>query len=111
MLGSDETAHLVDGIKSIGFKYATRGGITIAVSDIPVPPNKAAMLAKADGAVMRIDEQFQRGLITDDERYTQVVAIWQSTTAQVVGRHGQDDGAGALDASGKRRPCPAARSG
>ncbi|MCY7418846.1 MAG: DNA-directed RNA polymerase subunit beta', partial [Chloroflexi bacterium] len=83
MLGSDETAHLVDGIKSIGFKYATRGGITIAVSDIPVPPNKAAMLAKAEEQIKRIDEQFQRGLITDDERYTQVVAIWQSTTAQV----------------------------
>ncbi len=82
-LGSDETAHLVDGIKSIGFKYATRGGMTIAVSDIPVPPNKAAMLAKADEQIKRIDEQFQRGLITEDERYTQVVAIWQATTAQV----------------------------
>ena len=50
MLGSDETAHLVDGIKSLGFKYATRGGITIAVSDIPVPPNKATMLAEGRGA-------------------------------------------------------------
>ena len=69
LLGSVETAHLVDGIKSVGFKYATRGGMTIAVSDIPVPPNKAAMLAEADEQIKRIDEQFQRGLITDDERY------------------------------------------
>ena len=82
-LGSDETAHLVDGIKSLGFKYATRGGMTIAVSDIPVPPNKAVMLAEAEEQIKRIDEQFQRGLITDDERYTQVVAIWQATTARV----------------------------
>ena len=100
-LGSDETAHLVDGIKSIGFKYATRGGITIAVSDIPVPPNKAAMLAKAEEQIKRIDEQFQRGLITDDERYTQVVAIWQSTTAQVSDDMAKMMEPGALDANGK----------
>ena len=100
MLGSDETAHLVDGIKTIGFKYATRGGMTIAVSDIPVPPNKAAMLAEAEEQIKRIDEQFQRGLITDDERYTQVVAIWQATTARVSEDMSKMMEPGALDASG-----------
>ncbi len=83
MLGPGETALLVDGIKSIGFRYATRGGMTISVSDIPVPPRKAEMLKDADAQIRRIDEQFQRGLITDDERYTQVVQIWQATTAKV----------------------------
>jgi len=82
-LGPVETAHLVDGIKTIGFRYATRGGMTISVSDIPVPPNKGKMLDEADEQIKRIDEQYQRGLITDDERYSQVVQIWQATTAKV----------------------------
>ncbi len=100
-LGSAETAHLVDGIKSIGFRYATRGGMTISVSDIPVPPNKAVMLADAEQQIKRIDEQFQRGLITDDERYTQVVAIWQATTARVSEDMSKMMEPGAVDADGK----------
>ncbi|MBX3032150.1 MAG: DNA-directed RNA polymerase subunit beta' [Chloroflexi bacterium] len=83
LLGPVETAHLVDGIKSIGFRYATRGGMTISVSDIPVPPRKGELLREADDQIRRIDEQYQRGLITDDERYAQVVQIWQATTARV----------------------------
>ena len=95
MLGSDETAHLVDGIKSLGFKYATRGGMTIAVSDIPVPPNKAAMLAEAEEQIKRIDEQFQRGLITDDERYDAGRGrSGRRPRPSVVRGHVQDDGAG-----------------
>ncbi len=83
LLGRDETAHLVDGIKSIGFRYATQGGMTISVDDIKVPASKPAMLDKADRRVKAIDEQYQRGLITDDERYTSVVAVWKSTTQDV----------------------------
>ena len=79
-LGPEETAHLVDGIKSVGFEFATRGGMTIAVSDIPSTPNKNALLAGADAQVAQIDKQFQRGLITEEERYEQVVGIWQDTT-------------------------------
>ncbi len=82
-LGAIETAHLVDGIKSIGFAYATRGGVTISISDINVPPHKRELLAKADGDVADIDRQFQRGLITEDERYEQVVQIWQRTTQDI----------------------------
>ncbi len=104
-LGPVETAHLVDGIKTIGFRYATRGGMTISVSDIPVPPNKGKMLDEADEQIKRIDEQYQRGLITDDERYSQVVQIWQATTAKVFRRHGAPDGAGV------RSPVSAARCG
>ncbi len=83
LLGPDETAHVVDGIKAIGFTYATRGGMTIAVDDIRVPPEKKQLLAGADSNVLAIDGQFQRGLITEDERYEQVVAVWQKTTQQV----------------------------
>ncbi len=84
LLGPIETAHLVDGIKSVGFRYATRGGMTIAVSDIPVTVDKAGLLRQADASVAEIDRQFQRGLITDDERYEKVVQVWQQTTADVV---------------------------
>jgi len=83
LLGPIETAHLVDGIKSVGFRYATRGGMTIAVSDIQVPVKKPGLLAAADKEVREIDGQFQRGLITEDERYRSVVSVWQKTTKEV----------------------------
>jgi DNA-directed RNA polymerase subunit beta' len=81
MLGPDETAHLADGIKSVGFDFATRGGMTIGVFDIEVPKDKTERLKTADDGVAQIDRQFQRGLITEDERYEQVVDVWQKTTS------------------------------
>jgi len=86
LLGRNETAHLVDGIKSVGFRYATQGGMTIAVDDIRVPDTKKGLLEAADKKVADIDAQYQRGLITDDERYTRVVAVWRSTTDEVSGQ-------------------------
>jgi DNA-directed RNA polymerase subunit beta' len=80
ILGPAETANVVDGVKGVGFTYATRGGMTIAVGDIVIPKDKATRLVAADAAVDQIDRQFQRGLITDDERYEQVVDVWQKTT-------------------------------
>ncbi len=83
VLGPADTAHLVDGIKAIGFAYATRGGMTIAVDDIAVPEDKQQLLADADSSVESIDRQFQRGLITEDERYERVVQIWKDTTQTI----------------------------
>ena len=83
LLGPEETAHLVDGIKSVGFEFATRGGMTIAVSDITMPADKGERLKAADGSVDQIDRQYQRGLITEDERYEQVVNVWQRTTSEM----------------------------
>jgi DNA-directed RNA polymerase subunit beta' len=83
VLGPEETAHVVDGIKQVGFEYSTRGGVTIAVTDIVIPEDKQKRLAEADAAVDQIDRQFQRGLITDDERYEQVVDVWQRTTTEL----------------------------
>ena len=82
-LGPVETAHLVDGIKAIGFKFATRGGMTIGLWDIVVPDSKPAQMRQADEDVAKIDKQFQRGLITEDERYEQVVELWQRVTKVV----------------------------
>ncbi len=80
LLGPAATAHLVDGVKRVGFEFATRGGMTISVADIEVPADKPQLLEKADGDVARLDQQFQRGLITEDERYEAVVDVWQRTS-------------------------------
>ena len=85
LLGPEETAQLVDGIKDVGFKYATRGGMTIGLWDIVTPTDKIKRLADTDKQVNAIDGQFQRGLITEDERYEQVVELWQRTTTEVSG--------------------------
>jgi DNA-directed RNA polymerase subunit beta' len=85
-LGPEATAHLVDGIKGIGFKFATRGGMTIGLWDIVVPDDKTKLLEEADENVVKIDKQFQRGLITEEERYEQVVELWQGVTKAVADR-------------------------
>ncbi len=83
LLGRNETAHLVDGIKSVGFRYATQGGMTIAVDDIRVPESKKELLAEADQAVAKLDTQYQQGLLNADERYDKVVKVWRDTTDKV----------------------------
>jgi DNA-directed RNA polymerase subunit beta' len=83
VLGPDETANLVDGIKSVGFQFATRGGMTIGLWDITTPADKTERLAASDHQVADIEGQFQRGLITEEERYEQVVDLWQKTTKDV----------------------------
>ncbi|HEX2627071.1 MAG TPA: hypothetical protein VHL56_09235, partial [Candidatus Limnocylindrales bacterium] len=83
LLGPADTAHLVDGIKSVGFEYATRGGLTIGLWDIVTPNQKVKALKAADEQVSDIDKQYQRGLITDEERYEQVVELWKRTTDSI----------------------------
>ena len=82
-LGDQATAEIVDAIKSTGFHYATRSGVTIAIHEIQVPKNKGELLKAADKRVDELLEQFQMGLITEDERYQGTVDIWQETTRQV----------------------------
>ncbi len=83
-LGPEATATLVDGIKGIGFHYATRAGITIGVEDLAVPKQKAELLKQAEERVVDIDREFRRGFITEDERYTQTVEVWRETTDKVT---------------------------
>jgi DNA-directed RNA polymerase subunit beta' len=82
-LGGEATGEVVDRIKATGFHYATRSGITIAIHEIQVPKNKPQLLAEADRKVDELQEQYQMGLITDDERYQGTVEIWADTTTQV----------------------------
>ncbi|HEY8490536.1 MAG TPA: DNA-directed RNA polymerase subunit beta', partial [Dehalococcoidia bacterium] len=83
-LGNERTAQLVDDIKRLGFHYATRSGITIAIDDLRVPEEKATLLAEAEAQIAQIEEQYQMGLISDDERYRQAVDVWNETTERVT---------------------------
>ena len=83
-LGPEATTHLVDGIKTLGFHYATVAGITIGIDDIRVPAEKVALLAGADTQVAGIDREFRRGFITEEERYKQTVDVWRDTTDTVT---------------------------
>ncbi len=82
--GSERTAEVVDQIKRTGFDFATRSGITIAVSDLRVPEVRQELLKLADQRIAEIDKQYRRGLITDSERYAQAVEIWNDTTEKVT---------------------------
>jgi DNA-directed RNA polymerase subunit beta' len=83
-LGRQVTAEVVDNIKDLGFRYATRSGITIAVSDIRVPEEKAAILERTTSEVERAEQQYRRGLITSEELYNKTVELWTRATDEVT---------------------------
>jgi DNA-directed RNA polymerase subunit beta' len=82
--GSERTAEVVDRIKRIGFDFAMKSGITIAIGDLTVPTNRNDLLQQADQRIAEIEKQYRRGLITEDERYNQAVEIWNDTTEKVT---------------------------
>ena len=83
-LTNEAAANVLDRIKELGFHYATISGTTIAASDIKVPATKPQLLAEAETRVKQITSQFQRGLITEDERYAGVVEAWMETTDRIT---------------------------
>ena len=82
--GIETTVEMLDRIKSLGFHYATIAGITISVDDTIVPTTKTDILAEADRRVEEIEEQYHNGLVTQDERYQQVIKIWNEATETVT---------------------------
>ena len=84
--GVRATSEMLDNLKDIGFSYATTAGLTIAVSDIEIPVEKAPILEKAQVEVDEVQEQFRRGLLTEDERYEKVIAIWTEAKETLTGR-------------------------
>ena len=77
--GSTATAEVLDAVKSIGYKYSTRAAMTVSISDMTVPPQKPEMIQKAQDTVDKITKNFKRGLITEEERYKEVVETWKAT--------------------------------
>jgi len=81
--GNAVAAEVADNIKSMGFRYVTRSGSTIAMSDIVAPEGKAELIADVEMQVAEVDKQFQRRLVTDDERYSRTVELWTEATKKV----------------------------
>ncbi|MBI2976398.1 MAG: DNA-directed RNA polymerase subunit beta' [Chloroflexi bacterium] len=84
VVGSDITTEVVDQIKNIGFKYATRSGITIAVSDLSVPAAKAEIVGRTEEEVADVEKQFRRGLLTEQEETDRVIELWTKTRDDVA---------------------------
>ncbi|MEG2204458.1 MAG: DNA-directed RNA polymerase subunit beta', partial [Oscillospiraceae bacterium] len=81
--GTTRTAEVLDQIKAQGFKYSTRGAITVAVCDAVIPEEKKDLLAQAEKKIDEIRRQYDRGFISDDVRYERVIKTWNETTAKV----------------------------
>ncbi|MDO4616315.1 MAG: DNA-directed RNA polymerase subunit beta' [Lachnospiraceae bacterium] len=77
--GATMTAEVLDSIKAMGYKYSTRAAMTVSISDMTVPPQKPQMIQDAQNTVDRITKNFKRGLLTDEERYKEVVETWKNT--------------------------------
>ena len=82
--GTATTAEVLDKIKAQGFKYSTKGAITVAVVDAVIPPQKKELLQEAEQKIDKITKQYRRGLITDEERYQMVIKTWNDTTDKVA---------------------------
>jgi len=83
--GNTEAAVMSDNVKRLGFMYATQSGTTISVNDIKVPDAKYQVLNEAEKLVSQIEDQYNQGLITDDERYSGTVDIWTEATDRITG--------------------------
>ena len=81
--GLTESAEVIDYIKALGYKYATIAGITYSMDDVKVPEAKKELLKEADEKIETIRKQYARGLITDNERYTATINVWENTTKEV----------------------------
>ena len=84
-----ETSIFLDKLKDLGFKYSTKSGITISLSDIPVNHEKETIIAETNATIEKINKQFKRGLITDEERHNKVIKLWTDATNNVQGKLGE----------------------
>ena len=83
--GTAVTAEMLDRIKAQGYKYSTKAAITVAVSDAVIPPQKAELLQSAEEQITKVTKQYNKGLISNEERYASVIKIWSKTTEDVAG--------------------------
>lgn len=83
-LGYSATTRLLDGVKKLGFAYASKAGVTIGIDDITIPEEKATILRDSGAMVEKVEMQFRRGLITEEERYQTVIGIWNEATKKVT---------------------------
>ena len=85
VLGNVQTAEILDAIKELGFHYASKAGITIAINDVEVSPEKSVIVGAAESKVNLLEQQYLDGLITEDERYANAVQIWTDANDRLTG--------------------------
>ncbi len=81
--GAIKTAEVLDDIKAIGYKYSTRAAMTVSISDMTIPKEKAPLLKQAEETVEKIKNNYRRGFITDEERYKEVINTWQDADNKI----------------------------
>ena len=79
-LGHEMTVKMLDDLKDLGFLYATKAGISIGIDDLVTPKDKQALVAAAETDVIKVEQQYLDGVITNGERYNKVIAIWSEVT-------------------------------
>ena len=82
--GATKTAEVLDDVKAMGYGYSTRAAMTVSISDMTVPPQKPQMIEEAQNTVDKITRQYKRGLITEEERYKEVVETWKETDDELT---------------------------
>jgi DNA-directed RNA polymerase subunit beta' len=82
--GPARTSEVLDAIKAQGYKYSTKGALTVAVVDASIPPEKKTLIAEAEAAVDKVTALYNRGLLSNEERYQMVIRIWNDTTDKVT---------------------------
>lgn len=85
-LGATRTAEIMDAVKSLGYKYSTIAAMTVSVSDMTVPPEKAAILKEAQNKVEIITRNFRKGLLTEQERYQEVIKNWKKADDEIASK-------------------------
>ncbi len=83
LMGNTETVKLLDALKDLGFRYATLAGISIGVDDLLIPANKGEIIEEANHEVVKVEKEYQDGLITKGERYNKIIDIWTHVTEHV----------------------------
>ena len=82
--GVTRTATMLDDIKALGYKYSTRAALTVSVADIKIPSKKQEIIQEAEKVVHQIEKQFKRGLMSENERYSSVIKVWENATNDVT---------------------------
>jgi DNA-directed RNA polymerase subunit beta' len=82
--GSEATAEMVDKMKDLGFKHATRSGLSVGLDDFVIPAKKSELIEEGETRAIAVSKQYEQGFVTDDERYERTVAIWKQVNEQII---------------------------
>ena len=82
--GLERTVDMLDALKNLGFTYATRSGLSIGIDDLVIPANKPQLVENARNEVIKVEQQYLEGAITNGERYNKIIAVWSEVTEKIA---------------------------